>query len=285
MPAVYTYPHFPPSPPVVSVTSSRVYYADGTSIKYLKPDGSTGVVEPYPGGPQTVAGFAVSPDDRRIAVAQLVFRSPDNFQTSLKLYVEDVGGGGRVDLFSSTTVAEWPVAWTSGHIVVAVGPSVAGNAASNPYNGFQGYHIADANTGNRLVTMWDDCIFGPLEPTGTACSSGGKIFAQAFDGTTRVFNPSAGVQEFLALSPDGSRIAGRSGALGSPILLFNQSGPATSEVQSGVPMGWIDDKHLVFYGPNGFERNILNVGSGSVIPVIACSCGNSGVFFGTISLP
>ena len=236
---------------------------------------------PYPGGPQTAAGFAVSPDDRRIAVAELAFKSPDNFQASLKLYVEDVGGGNRIDLFSSSAVAEWPVAWTNGHLVIAVGPSVAGNASNNPYNGLQGYHVADATTGNRLVAMSSDCLFGPLEPTGSACNSSGQILAQGFDGSNRVFSPSAGSQNFLALSPDGSRIAGRPGAQGSPLVVFNQAGTVTNETQSGVPMGWIDDQHLVFYGPNGFQRNILDLASGSAIPLPACSCGDSGIFYGT----
>jgi len=39
--------------------------------------------------------------------------------------------------------------------------------------------------------------------------------AQGIDGTTSVLSPSAGSQLFLALSPDGSRIAGRPGASGT----------------------------------------------------------------------
>lgn len=283
VPAVYRFTHFPPAPPLLSVSSSRVYYADGNSIKYVKPDGSTGVVMSYPGGPQTAAGFAVSPDDRQIAVALLAFRNPDNFQASLDLYVEDLGGGNKVDLFSSTSIAEWPIAWSNGHLVLAVGPSVAGNASSNPYNGFEGYHIVDASTGNRLVTMSTDCLFGPLQPTGSACSSGPQVMAQALDGTTRVFSPSAGSQLFLAMSPDGSRIAGRPGALGSPMVLFNSVGTTTSLARSGVPMGWIDNQRLVFYGPNDFERNILDVAADSLIPIPACPCGNPGIFFGTLA--
>jgi len=283
MPAVYRFTHFPPALPVVSVTSSRVYYADGNSIKFVKPDGSTGLVMSYPGGPQTAAGFAVSPDDRRIAIALLAFRNPDNFQASLDLYVQDLTGENKIDLFTSTSIAEWPIAWSNGHLVLAVGPSVVGNMSNNPYNGFQGYHIADASTGNRLVTMSTDCLFGPLQPTGSACSSGPQIMAQGLDGTARVFSPSAGSQLFLAVSPDGSRIAGRPGPLGSPIVLFNSVGTTNSLAHSGVPMGWIDNQHLVFYGPNGFERNILDVAADSVVPIPACPCGNPGIFFGALA--
>jgi len=283
MPAVYRFTHLPPAPPVVSVTRSRVYYADGNSIKFLKPDGSTGVAMSYPGGPQTAAGFAVSPDDRRIAIALLAFQNPNNFQASLHLYVQGFSGENRLDLFSSTSIAEWPIAWIDGHLVLAVGPSVAGNMATNPYNSFQGYHVVDASTGNRLVTMWSDCLFGPLQSMGSACSSGPQVMAQGLDGSNRIFSPSAGSQLFLTLSPDGSRIAGRPGASGSPIVLFNDVGTLTSLVHSGVPMGWIDNEHLVVYGPNGFERSILNVATDSVIPIPACPCGNAGVFFGTLA--
>ena len=187
MPAAYRFTHFPPAPPVVSVTNSRVYFADGNAIKFLKPDGSTGLVMSYPGGPQTAAGFAVSPDDRRIAIALLAFQSPDNFQASLHLYVQDLSGENKIDLFSSTSIdAEWPIAWSNGHLVLAIGPSVVGNASSNPYNSVQGYHIADASTGNRLVTMSSDCLLGPLQSMGSACSSGPQVMAQGLDGTNRV---------------------------------------------------------------------------------------------------
>ncbi len=282
MPRVYGFTHFPPSPPLVSLSGSRVYYADGSSIKYLMPDGSTGDAMAYPGGAQSVAGFAVSPDDKRIAVGLMTFNNTGAYQ-GLDLFVTDVGGANRVELFTSTTVSEWPVGWTNGRLVLALGPPVNGNLSNNPYNGFEGYHVADAANGNRLVAMSNECILGPLQQNGTACSSGGWVTAQAFDGTVRVFQPGAGVQDVLLLSPDGTRIAGRPGALGSPIVMYNDVGTVTTMSQSGVPMGWIDDQHLVFFGPNGFERKILDVASGSVIPMQPCACGNSGVFFGALA--
>src|ERR1700730_7808877 len=61
VPAAYRYTKSRPSPPLVSVSNSRVYFADGASIKFLNPDGSTGMARPYPCGAQGVAGFAVSP--------------------------------------------------------------------------------------------------------------------------------------------------------------------------------------------------------------------------------
>lgn len=282
MPAVYHYTHLAPAPPLVSVTNSRVYYADGTSLKYLKPEGSTGVVGTYPGGPQTAAGFAVSPDDRRIAVGQLTYSAVDDPHPKLTMYVEDLGGGNRVDLFSSTTVAEWPVAWTNGHLIIAVGPPVIGNVSSNPYNGFSGYHVVDASNGNRLFTMSDDCLFGPLQAPGTACNSGGNVSAQAFDGTVRVFSPNAGAQNFLIMSPDGSRIAGRPGNFGSALVLFHYQGDVTPVPKTGIPMGWVDDQHLVYYISDTSARAVLDVTSGNAALVPACTCSNSGIFFGAL---
>ncbi len=285
VPTAYRFTHFTPAPPLVSVSGTGVYYADGAAIKFMSQGGSTRTVMPYPGGPQTAAGFAVSPDDRRIAVALLAFRSSDNFQASLDLYVEDLGGANRTEIFSSTSVSEWPIAWSNGKLVLAVGPAVVGNAPSNPYNGFEGYHVIDPTTGNRLVTMRADCLFGPLTPEGTACDSAGSgVGAQAFDGRYRAFVPTGSAQLFLALSPDGSEIAGRPGALGSPIVLFHSTGESASIGVSGVPMGWIDGQHLVYYGPNGFQRSMVEVASRSVTSLPACLCGNPGVYFGSLSV-
>ena len=287
MPSVYRYTHFPPAPPVADVTASRVYYADGGSIKYLQPDGATGVAMPYPGGAQTAAGFAVSPDGRRVAVALLTFQSPDSSTATLDLYVQDLAGGNRVELFSSTTVAEWPVGWVNGRLIIAVGPPAAGNVSRNPYNAFLGYHIADANTGNRLVTMSNDCLDGPLEPTGTACVSNGQVEAQAFDGSLRFFYPANGPQSALALSPSGLIIVGRPGGDGAPIVVYNApTADARPLSFTGIPMGWIDEWHAVFFRPSGFSRGIIDFSAGSVPAVVGlptCTCGSSGTFLGALT--
>lgn len=285
-PAVYRFTSPPPAPPLVSITNSRVYYADGTSVKFLKPDGSTGIAMSYPGGPQTVAGFSVSPDDRRVAVALLTFQTPSTPQ-ALDLYVEDLGGGNRVDLFKSATVTEWPVAWTNGHVVVAVGPLTVGGTSKNPYNGTFGYHVADATSGNRLVTMSDDCLYGPLVPAGSACVMSGQIYGQFFDGSIRTIFPSNqdGPQYHLVLTPDG---AGAAGQLGSASIVFFYPAQGDRNLgTNGAPMGWIDNSHLVFAKPNSSGRGILDLNGGSIppeIPMPACTCANSGIFFGSIPL-
>jgi len=304
-PLVYSFPVPRPSPPLVSVTTARLYYVDRDAIRFIDRNGSTGVARPYPGGAKSIAGFAVSPDDKRIAIGLLTFPGAGLVDASLDLYVEDLAGGNRVELFSSTTVREWPVAWDKGHIVVAVGPAVySGSPSGNPYSGTSGYHVADATTGNRLVAMQDDCTLGPLTGAGSACLTASSLGAQAFDGTYRFFSvwpPAFGTQPgppqaySPALSPDGAEIALRDGAsfAEAPIYLFTDRGylemlqPGTNNGIIGAPIGWIDPQHLVFGQPPSSSRSILVLDSQQLSPVVvlpiqSCACDSSGVFFGRL---
>ena len=102
--------------PYVSASKSRVYYLDGDrTVRFLKPDGATGVTTSVPGGPHVHATFAVTPDDSRIAVGLLDYSvSP----VKLTLYVEDLGGAHHAVIFTSTNHYVWPVAWHSGHLAL-----------------------------------------------------------------------------------------------------------------------------------------------------------------------
>src|SRR4029077_1275286 len=77
--------------PPVSATDDKVFYRDGnTVIRYLTPDGQTGIATTVPGGPSKVSFFSVSPDDQRIAVV-VEDLSPAT-TINLTLYVEDLMG-------------------------------------------------------------------------------------------------------------------------------------------------------------------------------------------------
>ena len=282
-PEVYSFTEgAPPAVPLIDLSVDRVYYADGDKIKYLAPDGTTRTVMDYPGNPQTAAGFAVSPDHRRIAVATLSFASASSQHPALDLFVEDVGGGNRVDIFTSTTVTEWPVAWNNGHLVIAVGPPLATIGTTNPYGSSEGYHVVDPATGKRLVTMSNDCLYGPLVISGTACYSGGTVGAQAYSGSRRSFS-AADQQTYMALSPDGYTVVGQ--VAGASIVAFGfLAGESQQPLNhQGNPMGFIDSNRIVFFGPNGYSRQLIDRTTGSApqaFPIPACACNDQGVYFG-----
>src|SRR3989442_13971513 len=120
---VPTQPMGGPGPPLVGTTNDRVYFREGdTAIRWLAQDGSTGDATTVPGGLMRRIGFAVSPDDTRIAVAALQYRLDQQVPAvqSLRLYVQSLGGERKsTDIFTSTTVAEAPIGWHRGTLVIA----------------------------------------------------------------------------------------------------------------------------------------------------------------------
>jgi hypothetical protein len=147
--------------PVLSASNDRVYFLDGDStVKSLQPDGTVKQAAQLPSSPSVEAHFAVSPDNSKIAVALLSYSPGPNLAlnyTGMKLYVSDLDGKGRVDLFSSATVAEWPVGWHGKELVVAVGvPFVVNNGGGrdpHPYAAFGGFSVVDSTTGKRLADV------------------------------------------------------------------------------------------------------------------------------------
>lgn len=165
--------------PLVSSSDTRLYFLNGDSeVRFLQPDGTMGIATHLPGSGQVRAAFAVSPDDRRIAVSLLDYSTRP---IHLRMYVEDLAGGANhVDIFTATNgIAEWPIGWRDGDLVVAVGPIAVQNIWPNPYNaGNSGgpgpndaYHLVDPATGNRLAAVGSDCNFGPLTVAGTAAGA------------------------------------------------------------------------------------------------------------------
>src|SRR5438270_656149 len=218
----------------------------------------TGDVTHVPGGAGVASTFAVSPNEQRIAVSVFTFRASSSgpAPTSVRLYVEDLlGGGNHVELFTSNSVWVWPVGWHDSKLVVAAGSPV--KPVEGPYGGVTEFHLVDPATGNRLQALGSaSCPVVPalLSPAGTVCV--------AADGSLRSQYWSRPDVTFLSnyrqlgggamLSLDGNKVAVccaiPSGALeiiDSPALggAIKPVAGATAYLSGG---GWIDATHVAY---------------------------------------
>ena len=252
------------SMPEISISAKRVYFLEGeTQIKSLAPDGVIQPVMNIPAPPNSYVVFAVSPDDKRIAVSVITLATTnvaDSF--THVMYVADTGTGAhRVDLYSSTSFAEWPVGWHAGNLVVAVAPDITANP-DNSYRGV-GYRTVDPANGRTLTSL--DCTRGLLVAAGTGCATGfcstastcqdGSIGKQDWNGAKTTFGLPSGPMpkiflafDELSLSPDGTRIAAavvtdpKTGSVETDLF---GDGSQKHVTDAGGPQGWIDRSHLV----------------------------------------
>lgn len=264
----------------LSTSKTTLYYLDGDSdVHYLRPDGATGFATHIALGEHQVAVFAVSPDDRRIAVSVLDYTS---FPVSTRLYVEDLSGGGNhIELFSSTTVLEWPAGWHNGSLVMAIGKNVPPIIGFELFERGHGYHVADANTGVRLQSLCGggDSYF-PESPAGTVCNPGWGLVVFSWDGASRPVPKDGPCDRWGPLSPAGvmasrSATVGGGCGWGAPIFLIAPNGTEDHSRQlapDSQPEGWIDNTHLVVSAdnpPNSSPRSVVDVSTGMVVPIQA----------------
>src|SRR4030088_1660068 len=81
----------PISLPQVSASDNRLYYLDGdATVRYLAPDGASGIAHTLPSSHLSHAAFAVSPDDQRIAVTVVDYPTVSAGSVHMRLYVEDL---------------------------------------------------------------------------------------------------------------------------------------------------------------------------------------------------
>jgi hypothetical protein len=156
----------PIDPPALSTTKSNVYLLVGDdSVESLGPGGSLTKVRTIPGTAANRAAFAVSPDDSRIAISVIDFGAG-----SSKVFVENLRGGGHIDVLTSPQGSVyWPVAWRGGQIVLASSRAY-GATALNPY-GASGYALVDPVAGPKPTPISStDCVpTGLVSAAGTAC--------------------------------------------------------------------------------------------------------------------
>jgi hypothetical protein len=259
----------------LSTSKTTLYYLDGDKdVRTLRPDGTVGIATHYDFGPHQVVAFAVSPDDRRIAVSVLDFTQ---YPVSTRLFVEDlIGGGNHIELFSSPTVLEWPAGWHNGALVMALGLNAR---PQNAWEGFErghGYHVADAQTGVRLQSLCDGGdSYIPESPAGTACirypngsvvsSWDGVSHPVPRDGSCDIWGPLSptGVMATRNIKlPDGGCTGGDSIFLIAANGTQDHSRPLAPHSQ---PEGWMDTSHLVVSAdnpPNSSPRSVLDITTG-----------------------
>ena len=197
--------------PHVSVSNRRVYFTAGQDeVRYLDADGTSGLAVHLPNVKgRTRSVFAVRSDDLRIAFSVFDWSvSP----MAVHIFVEDIGGGNQVEIFSSSSAYEWPVAWHGNDLVVGVIPVLGGGI--NPY-AVKAYHVANASTGVRVAELGSEAcpVAGPLVPAGTACTGAcatvGCVKSVDWSGHERVLYQYQGQPQYnpASLAPDGSKVA------------------------------------------------------------------------------
>ncbi len=246
--------------PEVSASSSRVYYLDGDrDVRFIRPDGSGGLAARVPGTTTAHAAFAVSPDDRRIGVSVLDYASSP---PTLRLYVEDLGGGNHAEIFSSRSAWVWPVGWHQGKLVLAATSSPPFTQQGISWNSYSApeYHVVNAVDATRLATIGSGEVqsgcqpVGPLTAAGTACyqrtaTAGGAGYIAALDWSGKIGSLRAATDNWgtAAISPSGGSLAGCCDPAGTAWIAL--PGTRFTTQVHGSPDEWpcfIDDANILF---------------------------------------
>ncbi len=276
--------------PYVSASNSRVYYLNGDGdIRYLKADGTTGQAATVPASASVHAAFAVTPDDRRIAVALLDYSTTP---VKLTIYVENVGGAQHRVIYTSTNHYVWPVAWHAGQLVVAyLGPNAVpfkskavlyGNGdlirypyGPSPYGGIN-FHVINPATAVREAIITGGGASGLLSRAGVAAVQGD---ATSWNGQWVNWNSPEDYGSYSAsgsLSPDGSVIAACCDSPGGAghLVLWYRGGSSTA-LRVGATStdwaGWFDNSHLItgFYQRSEGTPNVIDLNSDVITTVPA----------------
>ena len=264
----------------VSASLSRLYFLDGpTRLRYLTPDGMTATVRDLKAGDGERIAFAVSPDDLRIAVAVIDVAAPT---ISVRLYVEDLGGGGHRDLLSSQSRVMWPVGWRG--VQVVLGTREDRCPVCDTFYFPSGYVVLDPSTGSTVVEVCTGGTPNDLTRNATAAGvlcvknrgpqNGFKVdtVVVGWDGSERVVPMSCWAQGG-ALSPNGELIADIEyrPCMEGHLRILDRGGRSAAPPgfpEEGRPGGWIDDRHLVYRATND-RLMVVDIGTAKVTPVEA----------------
>ena len=253
-----------PAVPMVSTSAGRAYYLDGdTDVRYLAPDGSTGRVATVPGSAQTLAIFAVSPDDSRFAIAVFDFGWRP---VQAQLYVQTLDGKHRVDLPQPSGANRWPAGWHDGKLLVGNGLSPT-------------MQLIDPSTGATLATIGGSAC-EPLAslPTaaGFACATPSLAVGRIdWAGNLTIFTTGDAFTGGAALSPDGTQLL--ASGTGAVLKLIDSPETGSNVASLGIAYGypgdggWLDPFHAVYRVAGAPDQAVIDVRSQAVLGMPANS--------------
>lgn len=254
----------------LSATGDRVYYLDGnTTVRWLGPDGSRGQADGVPGGGSVGSTFAVSPDDRRMAVVSADYgQNPIPF----RIYVEDAGGGNRTQIFSasSSSLVPWALGWHAGQLVLGYAPACT--QGGGPFSAFPSeIHVVDASSAARSATLGGgSCpVESPPSAYGALClQPSGSFSVLGWSGSALASVTFGSDQYFaVALSPGGGAAA-CCDPTGS--ILYVGRGTTRKVAGGARSLGFIDDTDLLLGGETANDHpRIYHLGTDATTPVNA----------------
>lgn len=256
------------SPPPVGTSDSRVYYLDAGGLKWLKDDGSKGTAFASLAPRSSVAlSFAVAPDD-----SAFVLNTIDYSATPLSqdITITPMGASREgASIYSarspSTTpsAAVWPVGWHGTDLVLAYHRSTCTQGSGPGLGDPTSYHIIDATTAARKVTIGTDSgetcgLVGFPSPAGIPCAHylGGSTQILTWTGSS---GPVFGGSFPGGLSLSGAAYVGtvQSGDSSSMSLIRAAGNASVISGNTGAVM-WIDDDHFLigpFAGPGASAQS------------------------------
>jgi hypothetical protein len=253
-------------PPPVSTSNSRVYFMDAQGVvRFLTPAGASGKATAVPVGSQRHSAFAVSTDDKRIAVVVSDFSSTG---VATSLYVEDLSGGTHHKVIFNETGAFgiWPTGWHGADLVVAKVPACAqggGTFCCGP----QELHVDDAgNADIRFTLGGPTCVIaGPPSAGGAICENDAQASVLDWSGTaTRSFSIQGLTPAYL--SPNSNQAALDKGNPSNFVDTVVEGSHTTfSDFQA---CGWIDSTRVLGTDRQG-QPHVGDIVTGAVVSVAA----------------
>jgi hypothetical protein len=248
----------------VSTSDSGVYYQEaGGGVTFMSPTGAVRQAASVPAGTGSRRSmFAVSPDDKRIAVVVADFNSSG---AATRLYVEDLGGGNHVEIYSESGARTlWPIGWHgNGNLALGVVPSCT--QGGGPFCcGVQEIHVVDPATANRrfILGAINSCtIAGTPSLAGVVCEAPPQATALSWTDTVlHSYSIPGPVSAYL--SPSGASVA----FVDNIGTTFTGGGSAMAGMFTCL---WIDETHVLAGGDVQQQARLGNLADGTIVPVAA----------------